>query len=132
MRTGRRRAVYGFAMVVTIAFGLLGRFAKIGLPPFAVKYIGSTMWALMIYWVLAALRPAWKLARLSVVAGAIATAVEFFKLYRSPRMDAFRMTLPGILLLGKYFSVWDLVAYALAIACGALLDWGVIRPRTAA
>jgi hypothetical protein len=54
--------------------------------------------------------------------GTIATGVEFFKLYRSQGMDAFRLTLPGTLLLGRYFSVWDIVAYWLAIALAALLD----------
>jgi hypothetical protein len=61
-----------------------------------------------------------------LVAGAVATGVEFFKLYHSPAMDAFRMTLPGMILLGRYFSVRDIVAYWVAIGLAAWVD-GRIR-----
>ena len=37
-------------------------------------------------------------------------------------MDAFRLTLPGIVLLGRYFSMWDIVAYWIAICAGAAVD----------
>jgi hypothetical protein len=43
-------------------------------------------------------------------------------LYHSPELDAFRLTLPGILLLGRFFSAWDILAYWSAIAAGVLLD----------
>jgi hypothetical protein len=62
-----------------------------------------------------------------LVAGAIATAVEFFKLYHSPGMDAFRLTLPGMILLGRYFSVRDIVAYWVAIGLAAWIDGGIRR-----
>ncbi len=123
----RRVAVYGSLMGVTVAAGLALRFAPLGLPPFAVKYGGSTMWAVMIYWVLALPLPKWQPARLALLAGVIATAVELLKLYRSPGLDAFRLTLAGVLLLGRYFSVWDLVAYWMAIACAAVMDELVLR-----
>ncbi len=127
----RRVVVYGLAMVVTLALGILLRFAPLGLPAPVVKYGGSTMWALMIYWVLTVVSGGWGPGRLLVVAGVVATAVEFLKLYRTPWLDAFRMTLPGILLLGKYFSVWDILAYWVAIAAGAALDAVTIRPYCA-
>lgn len=62
-----------------------------------------------------------------VLAGMVATAVEFLKLYRTPWLDAFRGTLPGILLLGKYFSVWDIVAYWAAVGVGAVVDASLVR-----
>jgi hypothetical protein len=37
-------------------------------------------------------------------------------------MDAFRHTLPGVLLLGRYFSVRDIAAYWIAIGLGVWLD----------
>ena len=61
-----------------------------------------------------------------LLAASVATGVEYFKLYRSPGMNAFRGTLPGMLLLGRYFSVSDLAAYWMAIALGVWLD-GVLR-----
>jgi len=116
-------------MCATVIVGLVFRFAPLGLPSGLVKYGGSTMWALMIYWLVSTLLPRWRLPAAGLVAAVIATAVEFGKLYRSPWLDAFRLTLPGILLLGKYFSYWDIVAYWFAIAFGVLADRNLRPPE---
>lgn len=114
-------------MLLTIAAGSAVRFARIGLPAGVVKYGGSMLWALMIYWVVSTMAPRLRVDAAVLLAGSIATAVEFFKLYRSPGVDVFRLTLPGILLLGRYFSVWDIVAYWIAIVAGAVVDWRIRR-----
>lgn len=114
-------------MLVTVVCGLVVRFAPLGLPPFVVKYGGSTLWALMVYWIVSALLPSWRLFVIALLAGVIATAVEFVKLYHSPGLDTFRLTLPGILLLGRFFSVWDIVAYWFAISVGAFVDSSIRR-----
>jgi hypothetical protein len=106
----------------TIAAGIVVRFAPLGLPAGVVKYGGSMLWALMIYWIVSTALGRRSVPTAALIAGLIATAVEFFKLYRSPGMDAFRLTLPGILVLGRYFSAWDIVAYWIAIGAGAWLD----------
>ncbi len=123
MRVSVRRALaYGGLMAMTLAAGLSMRFAPLGLPDFVVKFGGSTMWALMIYWVLAMMLRAWQPVGLMLLAGVIASAVEFLKLYRTLWLDAFRLTLPGILLLGRYFSGWDILAYWMALGVGAVVD----------
>ena len=111
-------------MAATVAVGLSFRFVQLGLSPFVVKYGGSTMWALMAYWIVSTLLPSQRLLTVVLLTGTLATAVEFVKLYHSPILDAFRLTLPGIVLLGRYFSAWDIVAYWLAISVGALIDRG--------
>jgi hypothetical protein len=123
----RRRAVYLLLAVATIVFGLLVRFAPLGLPWFVVKYGGSTLWAVMIYWVLVLVWPKSRPWVLACVAAAVALLVELQRLYQTAWLDAFRASLPGILLLGRHFSVWDIVAYWLAIAAAALFDGFVIR-----
>jgi hypothetical protein len=115
-------------MVATIAAGLLVRFAPLGLPYSVVKYGGSMLWALMIYWIVSALAPSLGLPVTAIIAGVLATAVEFLKLYRTPTLDAFRLTLPGIILLGRFFSLRDIAAYWFAILCGAFID-ARLRPR---
>jgi len=112
----------------TVAAGLAVRFVRVGLPQTVTKYGGSMLWALMIYWIVSTLRGRWRPQWAALLAGAVATAVEFFKLVDAPKLDAFRLTLPGILLLGRYFSAWDLLAYGVSIAMGAWAD-GLIRLR---
>ena len=114
-------------LLITIVAGLTVRFVPLGLPAFVVKYAGSMLWAVMIYWIASALLRSLRLLVVVLLSGALATAVEFFKLTLiRPAMDAFRLTLPGILLLGRYFSAWDIVAYSIAICTGAAVD-GRIR-----
>ena len=112
----RQRRLYLSIAAVTMVVGLAWRFVPVGLPPFLYKYGGSVLWAAMIYWLLAAIAPRSRPVRLALVAAAIATAVEFFKLVRSPGLDAFRLTFVGKVVLGRFFYWSDFVAYYVAIA----------------
>ena len=102
--TRQRVAYFGLALV-TVPIGLAIRFVPLGLPWFVMKYGGSTLWAVMIYWVLAFLWPRGAPRSLALAAGTIATLVELLRLYHSAALDAFRISLPGIILLGRFFSV---------------------------
>lgn len=109
-------------LFVTIVSGLLIRFGPLGLPHFVAKYGGSLLWALMIYWIISALLPSRHVVAVAFLAGSVATSVEFLKLYHAPWLEPFRITVPGVLLLGRFFSVWDILAYWLAMLLGAVLD----------
>jgi hypothetical protein len=119
------RAV-GFGLA-TVALGLSVRFLHVGLPWVVVKYGGSMLWAVMIFWIILALAPQWPVVRIGLLSGVVATAVEVFKLYRSPGMDAFRLTVAGKLMLGRVFSGWDIAVYWVAIGAGVALEIGM-RP----
>jgi hypothetical protein len=82
----------------------------------------------MIYWVVSTVLPTWRIPAVVLLTGVVETAIEFLKLYYTPTLDAFRLTLPGIILLGRIFSAWDILAYWLAISVGAIVDWR-LRPR---
>jgi len=115
--------------LVTIAVGLIVRFAPLGLPQFVTKYGGSMLWALMIYWIISTLLGAARPAVAAIVSGLIATGIECIKLYHAPRLDAFRLTLAGIILLGRTFSLRDIATYWIAIALGAWFDGSLLRGR---
>ena len=129
-RVRARRWTCLAAALLTMAAGLVWRLMPLGMPAGLVKYGGSALWAIMVYWLAAAALPGWRTLRVGLLAFAIAAAVECFKLVRTPGLDHFRATLAGKLLLGKYFSIWDLLVYALAIAIVAWADerWLVARP----
>lgn len=123
----RRRTTYAVLTVLTIAAGVVLRRVHLGLPFWLVKYGGSALWAVMVYWVFAALKPAWDPEVLGVVSALFAAMVEFFKLYDAHALDAFRRTLAGTLLLGRYFSWRDIAVYWVAIALIAALDLALVR-----
>jgi hypothetical protein len=110
--------------LVVIACGLSLRWYgfPLGLPAFIVKYGGSLLWATMVFLLIGVLLPRLSRAHIAALAIGIAVVVEFSRLVHTPWLDAFRFTTAGALLLGRIFSLWNLVAYAAGIAFGVGLD----------
>lgn len=116
------------ALLLIIISGLtLRRFGyAVDLPFFVVKYGGSLLWGSMVYFLLAFaaaslvanVRP----AGVAVMALCLAICVELLRLCHTPWLDAFRLTTAGALLLGRVFSLWNIVAYAIGIAAAYALD----------
>lgn len=113
----------GLALVV-IACGLSLRLYgfPLGLPAFVVKYGGSLLWATMVFLLIGVLLPRLTPSQPAAIAVAIAVVVEFSRLVHTPWLDAFRLTTAGALLLGRIFSLWNLVAYVAGIVVGVWLD----------
>ncbi|WP_343040023.1 DUF2809 domain-containing protein [Methylocystis heyeri] len=116
-----------FCAIIAAGLSLRAFGPGLGLPFCFVKYGGSILWATMVYFLLGL--TAGDGLRRSIAAGAmlIAIAVELFRLYHTPWLDAFRLTPPGALLLGRVFSLWNIVAYACGVALGVAIDPGAIK-----
>lgn len=121
LRTSLVRAALA---VIVIACGLSLRWYgfPLGLPAFVVKYGGSLLWATMVFLLVGVLLPRLSRAQLAVAAAVIAVVVELSRLVHAPWLDTFRLTTAGALLLGRIFSLWNLVAYAVGIAFGVWID----------
>jgi hypothetical protein len=124
-REGRVRR--GAAAVTVICCGLARRrFGfDLGLPFVVVKYGGSILWGAMVYLLLAAAGRGGS-ARVAVLALFVAVAVELSRLLQTPWLDAFRLTTAGALLLGRVFSLWNMLAYGTGICTAFLLDLTVL------
>jgi len=123
----KRRVTYAVLLLITIPVGLAWRMAPLGLSPFWFKYGGSALWAMALYWLIAVCLPRLSAVGLACLTAAVAAVVEFSRLWSVPAVDAFRLTLAGRLLLGRYFSLNNIAAYWLAIARAALLDQWLVR-----
>jgi Protein of unknown function (DUF2809) len=108
--------------IILCGLGLRGWGFGFGLPAFVVKYGGSTLWGTMVFFLVAMAAPNQSRSRIALIAGVIAIGVELSRLVHFPWLDGFRLTLPGALLLGRVFSVWNMLAYGAGIVIGALLD----------
>ncbi|MCJ2030298.1 DUF2809 domain-containing protein [Methylobacterium sp. J-043] len=117
-----RRPLLLAATLAVIAAGVGLRLVPLGLPREVVKYGGSILWGAMVYGLVAFVRSTAATGRLAAVALLAAVLVELFRLVHTPGLDAFRLTLAGQLLLGRIFSVWNMVAYAVGIGLAATLD----------
>jgi len=110
--------------LVVIVCGLSLRWYgfPLGLPAFIVKYGGSVLWASMVFLLVGVLLPRLTGMQIAGIAVAIAIVVELSRLVHTPWLDAFRLTTAGALLLGRIFSLWNLVAYGVGIVVGVWLD----------
>jgi hypothetical protein len=112
------------ALFLVIVLGLvLRRFGyAVDLPFIVVKYGGSALWGAMVYLLVALFVTGSRPAVISITALFIAISVELFRLYHTPWLDAFRLTTAGALLLGRVFSLWNMLAYAIGIAAACAFD----------
>jgi hypothetical protein len=125
----QRRLILAGCAAVTIAAGLIWRFAIPGLPWFAWKYGGSALWATMVYFLIAFVIPRCDWRIILAAACAVSVGVEFSRLIDVDLLNPFRATLAGKLTLGAVFSLWNLPAYFAGAAAGAFLDRVLILPR---
>ncbi|MBW6420260.1 DUF2809 domain-containing protein [Rhizobium sp. XQZ8] len=119
------------AAVAVIAAGLaLRRFGyDLGLPFVVVKYGGSILWGAMVYFLVAALL--YRHSRTAVLAYSVTVAIciEMLRLYHAPWLDEFRLTTAGALLLGRVFSLWNILAYMAGILMAFWLDRRLRKTR---
>ena len=111
-----------FLAIIISGLALRGFGLGLGLPALIVKYGGSLLWATMIFFLVAMAAPSLSRRNIALISTGIAICVELFRLVHAPRLDAFRLTLPGALLLGRIFSAWDMLAYGAGIVLGMGLD----------
>ncbi|AWL90957.2 ribosomal maturation YjgA family protein [Bradyrhizobium ottawaense] len=121
LETSLTRAALALAVIVC---GLSLRWYgfPLGLPAFVVKYGGSLLWATMVFLLVGVLLPRLTPTQIAAIAAVIAVVVEFSRVVHAPWLDAFRLTTAGALLLGRIFSLWNLVAYAVGIEFGVWID----------
>jgi Protein of unknown function (DUF2809) len=109
-------------LIIVSGLALRGFGFHLGLSAFVVKYGGSLLWAAMVYFLVAMAASNSSRPSIALISAAIAVGVELFRLVHAPWLDAFRLTLPGALLLGRIFSLWNILAYGVGIIFAMGLD----------
>lgn len=121
------RGSYALVCVVLIVVGLTTRLPFIVWPDGVGKYLGAALWGAMVYCIVRFIRPDARRCVSAAVAISFAALIELSQLWHLGWLDAFRRTSIGVLLLGRYFAVADIVAYAGGIVLAAGLD-RVVKP----
>jgi hypothetical protein len=122
------RSKYFVLGLAIIGVGLLTRLSPPG-HHVLLKYLGSALWGGLVYCFLASLAPNTNPVRLAIIAVVIAAGVEFSQLWHTETLDAFRATRIGVLLIGRFFSWWDIVAYSVGIVVVGAFDAFVLRRK---
>jgi len=122
----RSRAWLAAGIAAVIALGLASR--SFPLVPAALgKYPGDALWSLMVFLGVGWLCPRAATLKLATLALSFSYLVELLQLYQPPWLEAVRSTTLGHLVLGSTFSWRDLIAYAVGVALGTLVDVRVVR-----
>ncbi|ABS40708.1 DUF2809 domain-containing protein [Clostridium botulinum] len=122
MNHKRNRLVYGFATFIVMFLGLCSRKLKYFIPDFLNVYLGDTLWALMIFMLFAFIFKGTKTKMVALMALAFCYLIEISQLYHSNWIDNIRKTTLGGLVLGYVFSWKDLLAYAIGIGIGIIVE----------
>lgn len=118
----RPRYLYVIAMAAVIAAGLWWRSAGNPVSPFWHKYGGDALWALLMFLGFRCLLIRAPILRVTLISLAFCFAVEFSQLYHAPWIDSIRATRLGTLALGSTFNAPDLIAYAVGVAFGVVVE----------
>lgn len=114
----RNRFHYALLVILTILLGLGSRKFPEILPSFLFLYLGDTLWALMVFFVLGFLLPRKSTIALGILAIGFSNVIEFSQLYHAPWIDQIRNTTLGALILGFGFLWSDLICYTIGIILG--------------
>lgn len=109
-------------VLLSVLLGLASRRFGAALPTAVATYAGDTLWATMVYWLLAFAMPRVATVKLAIFAYAISASVEFSQRYHAPWLDSLRDTRPGALILGQGFLWSDLVCYAAGVVMAVGID----------
>ena len=109
--------------LLTVPLGLGSRHYAAALPAWLAAYAGDALWALLVFWLVALLRPRWPVPRVGIGAFGLAVAVEISQLYQAPWLNALRHTTLGGLVLGHGFLWSDVVCYGVGVLVGCALEW---------
>ena len=127
----RGRVRLALALVLVILLGLASRAYPFLVPAVLGKYPGDALWALMVLLGIAFLRPGLRPLRLAVLTLSFSWLIEFSQLYQAPWIHSIRATRVGHLALGSGFHAADLLAYAVGVVAGLILDWSFLQQRSA-
>jgi hypothetical protein len=115
------RARYLALALATIALGLAVHRGG-GLDRDVRDFTGDALWGMMVLWWAGFLAPRSSIMARAVAALGFCVAVELSQLLSAPWLDSARATLPGQLVLGSGFDPRDLLAYAVGVGVGVLVE----------
>ncbi len=117
----RNRYLYLILTILTMVLGILSRKTS-NLPTFISAYSGDTLWALMVFFMVAFIFNKNSTAFVAGVALIFSYGIEISQIYHSPWINTIRSTTLGGLVLGFGFLWSDILCYTVGIGIGVIVD----------
>ena len=125
----RSRRNYFLLLILTMLAGLASRRFSGLLPEFLQSYVGDTLWALMVFWMMCFVFTKKSSAWIAVASIIFSFGIEISQLYHAPWIEAIRNTTPGGLVLGFGFLWSDLVCYSTGIGLGLFFEKIILKKK---
>jgi hypothetical protein len=122
----RRRLWILVGVLLVVLAGLATR-SGLPLPWLVATYGGDTLYAVLIYLLLAAVVPGASTGAMALGAGLVCVGVELSQLSEAGWLVTLRSTRLGALVLGKGFLWSDLACYTVGVGLAAAVDGGLLR-----
>lgn len=116
------RLSYLIMVLIVMSLGLLSRRLNTYIPDFIDLFLGDSLWALMIYFLIRMLFINWSKKKSAFIGLLFCFVIELSQLYHNSWIDAIRKTTLGGLILGYGFLYSDLASYLLGIILGYIID----------
>jgi hypothetical protein len=118
----RRRINYLFLIIIVVTLGLASRhFSKL-FPRWVELYVGDTLWALNVFFVLGFIFKKNSSYLIAIVAYIFSVLIEISQLYHTPWIDGLRANQFVAVILGFGFLWSDLVCYLIGIGLGIFIE----------
>jgi hypothetical protein len=118
----RKSLLYGGMALIVMALGLYSRKKANLIPDFLDTYLGDSLWALMIFFILGFIFRSMKPRKIALMGLSFCYLIELSQLYKADWIDKIRETTLGGLILGYGFLWSDLAAYAVGIGTGIIIE----------
>lgn len=122
------RIKYAFAFIGCIILGLLSRRGILNEITFVHNYVGDSIWAAMVYFLISSLFTSTSIKRKIIYSTAFSFGIEFSQLIDNEHFNTIR-DLPGMRLVFGYGFKWsDLVCYLIGILFSLFIDVQFLKP----
>lgn len=118
----RNRLLYGVMIIIVIILGLYSRKMTAIIPNFLNTYLGDALWALMIFIAFGFIFITMDTRIVGLIGLSFCYLIELSQLFHANWIDTIRKTTLGGLILGYGFLWSDLVAYAIGIGVGIVIE----------
>jgi glycopeptide antibiotics resistance protein len=126
MKRKHNTLLYMLIVFIVIFLGLLSRRITEYIPDIIDLFLGDSLWALMVYFIIRTLFKNSTAKKVALIALLFCFTIEISQLYHGDWIEVIRGTTLGGLILGYGFLWTDLVAYLLGIGFGITID-GIIE-----
>lgn len=126
MLVKRNGFTYLAMVIIVMILGLGTRHFSAHLPNWINRYLGDSLWALMVFFLFGFILRTRETRWITVLAFLFSFGIEVSQLYHSQWIDTLRQTRLGGLVLGYGFLWSDLVSYSVGIGMGILVERSII------